>query len=113
MEGNGKEGLGGGLGPLSPANGKVPDGIRYHVLDVWVDELVRVVKEKGMVSEEVRERLMAPVKRLEKEGRTKVVRGRAKDVLADERIGGLISSKSKGAEQRNEEEEEEFEGFED
>ena len=88
MEGDGKEEKEERLAPLSAGNVKVPDGVRYHVLDVWVDELLKVVEG---VEEGVLEMVMAPVGRIAKEGRTKIVRGRAKDVLGDERLKELVS----------------------
>ncbi|RUS34201.1 nucleolar protein,Nop52-domain-containing protein [Jimgerdemannia flammicorona] len=30
-------------GPLNPTNAKVPDSIRYHIIDVWLEELEKVV----------------------------------------------------------------------
>lgn len=65
--------------PLSPGDGKVPDGIRYHVCDVWVDGLVQTEGWEGTG-------VMRPVERLSREGRAKVVRSRAKAVLEDERL---------------------------
>ncbi|KAL8766780.1 MAG: hypothetical protein Q9209_006519 [Squamulea sp. 1 TL-2023] len=99
------------LTPLSPRNGKVPDGVRYHVLDVWVDELVDVVGSEKL-EERVMGMVMAPIQRLEREGRTKVVKGRARDVLQDDRLGRLVSGENRG-EKANGKEEEEWEGFED
>ena len=106
MEGDVKEER---LAPLSPGNAKVPDGVRYHILDVWVDELVKVVNAgKGVAVEEgVLEMVMAPVGRLAKEGRTKIVRGRARDVVGDERLKELVS------EEVGEDGEDEWEGIED
>ncbi|KAI4117178.1 MAG: hypothetical protein LQ345_002529 [Seirophora villosa] len=53
-------------GPLSARDGKVPDGVRYHVLDVWVEEMVGVFGgEKG--EGEVVELLMRPVGRAAKD----------------------------------------------
>jgi ribosomal RNA-processing protein 1 len=82
--------------PLSPRERKVPDGLRYHVLDVYVDELERAVgqeddegEDEEEISEETRkvaERLLAPVEKMAKEGLSKGVRVRAKEVLADERV---------------------------
>lgn len=87
--------------PLSPGLGKVPDGIRYHVCDVWVDGLIQTEAWEGTG-------VMRPVEKLSKEGRTKVVRGRAKAVLEDERLqegeGGLDGA-GKGDGERD------FEGF--
>lgn len=70
--------------PLSPGNMKASDGLRYHVLDVWVDELDRVDgKREGIVPVK---HVMRPVRRLEAEGRTKKVRERARECLEDERL---------------------------
>lgn len=65
--------------PLSAGNGKVSDGVRYHVLDVWVDGLVGCEGWRGTG-------VMRPVERLGREGRTKVVRTRVRGVLGDERL---------------------------
>lgn len=88
--------------PLNPGDGKVPDGVRYHVLDVWVDGLGGVEGWR-----EKMEGLMRPVERLEREGRTRVVRGRARGVLEDER---LVEG-SDGGNESGGDEEGEFEGF--
>ena len=92
--------------PLSPRERKVPDGLRYHVLDIYVDELERAValgedggneeekeeeEEQGEeeISEKTRTRvesLLAPVETVAKEGLSKGVRVRAKETLADERV---------------------------
>jgi len=86
--------------PLSPGDGKVADGVRYHVLDVWVDGLVGAEGWEGRG-------LMRPVERLGREGRTKVVRERARDVLGDERLEGGDTEGDIGGNG----EDEEFEGF--
>lgn len=75
--------LQGPVGPLSRGVGdeaKVPDGLRYHVLDVWVEELVPVLKEGGE-EDEVGEVLMDAVRSLGREGRGKTLRKRAKEVV--------------------------------
>lgn len=104
------------LAPLSPGNKKVADGIRYHVLDIWVDELVKVLGDQK-IEEKVLETVMAPVRRLGDEGRTKVVRGRARDVLRDERLGGLVDRGGGGDDDDDDDEgdddEETWEGIED
>ncbi|MCJ1439201.1 hypothetical protein MMC27_008592 [Xylographa pallens] len=70
--------------PLSPGNLKVGDGLRYHVLDVWVEELSRVDgKREGQCPVE---EIVRPVRNLEKDGRTKKVRERARECLADNRL---------------------------
>lgn len=70
--------------PLSPADGKVPDGLRYHVLDVYVEELDRVDTPRcGGLPVGL---LLEPLRRLERESPSKAVRRRAREALADERI---------------------------
>ena len=70
--------------PLSAANAKVSDGLRYHVLDVWVEELDSIDKDRGGACPV--DEILEPVRRLEREGRTKKVRERAKECLMDERL---------------------------
>ena len=65
----------------------VGDGIRYHVLDVWVDEIEKVWREEDDAA--VLERLQGPVEGLARKGRTKILRDRAKEVLANERWAQL------------------------
>jgi len=79
--------------PLSPRERKVMDGLRYHVLDVWVDELAQcqkqtgegkgdeAEKEKALVK--VLELLMRPVDKCAKEALSKGVRNRAKETIKD------------------------------
>ena len=73
-------------GPLSPRERKVPDGLRYHVLDIWVDELE---KASGQANDELKgemsviaKRFLEPVEKLAKDGLTKPVRTKAKETLA-------------------------------
>ena len=82
----------------------MPDGIRYHVCDVWVDGLVEVEGAQGSV-------IMKPIERLSREGRTKVVRERAKDVLGDARLGAINKDGDGSGESGFESGEGEFEGF--
>ena len=70
--------------PLSPTDRKVPDGLRYHVLDVWVEELDSVDREKK--EDCPVDEIMEPVRRLEKAGATKMVRERARETLGDQRL---------------------------
>lgn len=73
----------GPVGPLSRGIGeeaKVPDGLRYHMLDIWIEELRPVLKEGD---EEVGELLIAPIRTLEREGKVKTVRKRAKETIIE------------------------------
>lgn len=93
-----------GIGALSAGDGKVPDGVRYHVLDVWIDGLLETDEWEGVG-------VMRPVERLRIEGRTKVVRERAREVFGDERLQGIEERTGNDVEDRRGDEEEEFEGF--
>lgn len=75
--------------------GKVPDGLRYHVLDVWVDGLESVAEE---MDQESLEQVLGPVRKLAKEGKTKVLRERAKGVLGDERLHEWMAEDGKEVE---------------
>ena len=93
MGGFGDEWTGKGASVLDGNDEKVPDGLRYHVLDVWVDGLLEC-------DEFVNKGLLEPVQRVTKEGKTKTLRTRAKGVLEDERLF-----------QTRENDEDDFEGF--
>jgi ribosomal RNA-processing protein 1 len=90
-------------GPMSVDDPKVPDAVRYHVVDVYVDELERVVDEGGDVPLEV---VLAPLRRLGREALNKVVRAKVAEALGDERVRGWL-----GDDQN--EEDEEWNGIED
>ncbi|PKY09025.1 hypothetical protein P168DRAFT_324060 [Aspergillus campestris IBT 28561] len=85
--------------PADEANDYVPmphgpDGLRYHILDLWVDELEKVLefdsedestrkpKEGGPPAE----LLLRPIETLLRESPYKPVRVRAAEALADERL---------------------------
>ena len=72
--------------PLSPRERKGPDGLRYHVLDIWVEELEKARSSaNGELHDELKsieQKFMEPVEKLAKDGLTKPVRMRAKDTLA-------------------------------
>ena len=93
-----------GIGALSTGDGKVPDGVRYHVLDVWVDGLVEREEWEGVG-------IMRPVEGLKTQGRTKVMRERAREVLSDERLQGTEERPGDAREDPARDEAGEFEGF--
>ena len=109
----------GGVDDVKDGRGmKVPDGLRYHVLDVWLDGLAGVAET--MHEELVRE-VMKPVQKLAEDGKTKVLRTRAKGVLGDERLAHWLRDDdsgdiaTEGLQPREEDDSigEEWEGFED
>ncbi|KAF2171389.1 hypothetical protein M409DRAFT_18502 [Zasmidium cellare ATCC 36951] len=99
-------------GPLSPRDGKVPGGLKLHVLDVWVDELEKVDEKReadvGWV--------MWVVRKLAKESLVKSVRERAKEAIEDERLekGKAWKKMEEDVEEEEDEADEgDFGGFED
>lgn len=74
--------------PLAPFEPKVPDGLRYHILDIYIDELLAV----GALREELggaRTALLEPVLNIKNKTRTKHVRKRAQEALQDDRLAHL------------------------
>lgn len=75
-------------GPCNVEDPKVPNGMRFHAIDIYVDEMERV----GVLAEEdsasVVENLLEPLRALAKGSPTKPVRTKAKEALADERLPG-------------------------
>jgi ribosomal RNA-processing protein 1 len=74
--------------PLNPKDMKLPNGLRYHVLDIWVDELNKVSgpkweKESGS---ETLELLVKPIEKMKAEGALKVLRSAAQECLSDETL---------------------------
>jgi ribosomal RNA-processing protein 1 len=73
--------------PCNAKDMKIPNGMRYHVIDIYIDELERV---GALVEDEdiPLEALLEPLRRLAKESPTKPVRTKSKEALADERLPG-------------------------
>ena len=74
--------------PLNVSDPKIGNGIRYHVIDIYIDELERAgALEEGRKGVEL-EVLLAPLEELKKDSPTKSVRVKAKEALKDERLPG-------------------------
>lgn len=71
--------------PLNAADARIPNGLRYHVLDIYVDELAKADPDKK-ISDELLEQILTPVRRIARDSPTKLVRKRAKETLDDERV---------------------------
>lgn len=71
-----------GAVPLNPRDPKVPNGVRYHVIDIYVDELDKVDTARNVPLDKV----LGPLRRLGVETITKTVRSRAQEALEDERL---------------------------
>ncbi|KAL4872778.1 nucleolar protein,Nop52-domain-containing protein [Aspergillus spectabilis] len=67
-----------------------PDGLRYHVLDIWIDEIEKILEIDSETGKPVGqipiELLLGPVEKLRKESPHKPVRVRAQETLDDERL---------------------------
>lgn len=68
--------------PLNPTEPRIPNGLRYHVVDIYIDELDKVdeKREGNMPLEEV----LAPLRELGEKSVTKAVRQRVRETLDDE-----------------------------
>ncbi|EPE36682.1 hypothetical protein GLAREA_08845 [Glarea lozoyensis ATCC 20868] len=74
---------------LSVEDMKVPMGLRFHVIDIWVDELEKVgALEDTEEDRKVQDMIMAPILALRERSPTKTVRMKAREALNDERIPG-------------------------
>ena len=68
--------------PLNVAFAKIPNGLRYHVIDVYVDELDKVdVSRTAPV-----EKILVPLRELGEKSSAKAVRLRVRGALEDERL---------------------------
>ncbi|KZM28587.1 uncharacterized protein EKO05_0001434 [Ascochyta rabiei] len=100
--------------PLNPTNMKIPNGLRYHVLDVWVDELEKVESDwENEKKQEVLETLVQPIEKLAKNTGLKVVREAAKETLAEDTLRTWRGQKDETMAEPESEEDDEWGGFED
>lgn len=117
--------------PLNPENPKIPDSIRYHVLEIYLDELAKVVlKDKKQAEDEDDEEeeaelvkemfadvpvaeLLEAVETLSEESKSKVVQKRCvEDVLENPLlIEWGVAEELEGEKEEEEEEEDEWAGF--
>ncbi|KAI9844228.1 MAG: hypothetical protein M1837_005734 [Sclerophora amabilis] len=70
--------------PVHPTDGKIANGLRYHVIDIYVDELDKLDTPRS--GEVPLLALLEPLRKLQLESPTKSVRLRVKAALADERL---------------------------
>lgn len=75
-----------------------PDGLRYHIVDIWVDELEKVLEfedgeiaEDGVANRKIKgdipmELILRPLEKLRTESPYKPVRTRATEALEDDRL---------------------------
>ena len=100
--------------PLECQNMKIPNGLRYHVMDVWVDEMEKVEGADWEKEEkkETLETLVLPIEKMTKDGKLKPLRAAAKECLADERLKAWRGQEVEAAGEPDEEDEDaEWGGF--
>jgi ribosomal RNA-processing protein 1 len=86
--------------PFNPTDHKIPDGMRYHCLEVYVDELDRVdEKKEGTLPIE---KVLRPIKNLGSKTLSKTVRTRVKETLEDERLKAWSGEKESAAQEDKE-----------
>lgn len=103
---------------------KGPDGLRYHLMDIWLDELEKVAVEETNRKQDEGETqplkegipmqlLLRPIINLKENSITKSVRKRAGETLADERLRtwGVVKEEETDDDEANEDEDDEWSGF--
>lgn len=98
--------------PCNVDDMKIPNGMRFHVIDIYIDELERV----GALSDETMaevpfDELLEPLRKLASSSPTKTVRLKSKEALEDERLPE--NKESAASEEHNENQDDGWGGFED
>ncbi|KAF8417460.1 hypothetical protein EV426DRAFT_623151 [Tirmania nivea] len=94
-------------GPLHPRNIKVPNGLRYHLIDIYLDEFEKLEPVNSESAGIPIGLLIQPYEQLVEESPTKAVRTRSRDMLRDERLEKWGYTKAK----KSEDDEEGWAGF--
>lgn len=68
--------------PMNVTDARIPNGLRYHVIDVYVDELDKMDTDRTAPLE----KLLVPLRKLGQESLTKAVRLRVQEALENERL---------------------------
>ena len=82
-------------GVMDLSDKRVPDGLRYHVLDVWVDGLLDCDYDDGEQDNRLK-MMMGLVEMVAQNGDTKVLRQRARAVLDDPRLSEETVARREG-----------------
>ncbi|KAH7085850.1 hypothetical protein BKA63DRAFT_432359 [Paraphoma chrysanthemicola] len=102
--------------PLNVSDMKIPNGLRYHVMDIWVDELEKVDGKRWEENpgSQTLETLMKPIDVMLKEGKLKVLREAARECLDDENLRrwrGLVDESMSDEKEAEDDSEQEWGGF--
>ena len=87
--------------PLNPTNVKVPDGLRYHLVDIYVDEIDKLDPEKK--TKKPMKLIMEPLRLLGEQSPNRIVRKRVKETLADPRIVNIMDEAARDGQSHLEE----------
>ena len=68
--------------PLNVADAKIPNGLRFHVIDLYIDELDKVDTKRNAPLEKI----LVPLRKLGENSRTKPIKERVHEALEDERV---------------------------
>jgi ribosomal RNA-processing protein 1 len=93
--------------PLSLDRPKVPNGLRFHVIDVYVDELDKIDTDRNAPLEKT----LAPLRVLGQKSLTRPVKDRVKEALEDERLQDWKGERADDADGGADDDDAEFGGF--
>jgi ribosomal RNA-processing protein 1 len=73
---------------FSPSNPKIPNSIRYHITDIYIDELNKIIPLESAEQDfqAVIAELVKPFVKIRKDGVDKVAKQKAKELLEDPRL---------------------------
>lgn len=86
--------------PLNPTEKRIPNGIRFHVIDIYIDELEKVDEETE--AEMPIETLLEPLRAVVRKSPTKIVRNKVKEALEDDRVKAWLGEETTEAEEKEE-----------
>ncbi|KAG0746303.1 hypothetical protein G6F57_000173 [Rhizopus arrhizus] len=94
-------------GPLHPTDRTKPDAIRYHIIDIYYEELEKVLDDARLQSEKddldvPMEEINRPMTVVAKEGLTKILRNKAKEAMKEHELE--MAAMAEGDEENDDEE---------
>lgn len=101
--------------PFNVEDMKIPNGLRYHVLDIWVDEMDKVAGKKWdkEVKSDEMEELVKPIETLAEKCKLRTIRDAAKECLAEDRLRAWRGQEELEAPEQEDDVDDGWEGFED
>ena len=85
--------------PLNPTDAKIPDGLRYHMIDIYIDELDAV--DPNRESEMPLETFLGPIRLLGRQSNNRIIRKRVKEMLKDTRLADWYGEGSEKSGEEN------------